>query len=100
MNIRCTDFRAWEKGYVKGFACIQFVDIGLEIRDVVLQKQDGKEFITMPSKTFFKDGERSFFHMAIFPDIRDRRNFERLALDAINEFRCRGEGRKHAICGG
>lgn len=100
MNIRCTNFQPHTNDSLKGFASIKFLDIGLELRDVTLHEKDGKQFISMPSKAYFKNGEKTFFHTAVFPDIRERRNFERLALEAINDFMCQGEGRKHAVSGG
>jgi len=93
VNVRCVDFTPREGKTLKGFAALKFMDLGLELRDIGLHESDGERWVTMPRKAFYKNGERTFFHYAAFPDNRDRQNFQRLALRAILEFmgQCKGE---------
>jgi hypothetical protein len=96
VNIRCVEYTPMTGQTLKGFAAFKFLDFGLEIRDVAHHEDHGKQWITMPRKAFQKNGERSFFHYAAFTDKRDREDFQRFALKAIENFLGRREGFKDA----
>ena len=100
MNIRCVEYTPMAGQTLRGFAAFKFLDIGLEIRDVAHHAENGKSWITMPRKAFQKNGERSFFHLVAFTDKRDREDFQRFALKAIENFLGRREGMKDAAING
>ena len=98
MLLRCVSYTPMQGQTLKGFAALKFLETGLELRDIGLHEgEDGQQWITLPRKAFNKNGQRTFFHYVAFPDIRDRKTFERLALEAIRDFMGQRVGCEHFV---
>lgn len=88
MAIQIQDFRPFKKNTLQGFVTIRLTNIGLEIRDCPVHESAGKRWIQMPSKPYQKkDGEQTFAFILDFYDKPKGKQFQELALEALDAFR-------------
>ena len=78
-----------EKVSLKGFFTVRCFNNVLEIRDCSLHETDGREWISMPSRAYQKDGETKYASIVRFPQKKHYDQFIHACLDALQEYRKR-----------
>ena len=79
------NFKAYERGTLKGFFELQ-LDSGLNIRGMAYHTKDGKRWFAFPSKPYEdEDGETKWQNILYIPDENRWRQFQTLALRALDE---------------
>jgi len=84
--IECTRFKAYEKGYLKGFADIYIPAWGIEMKGFTLYEKDGKRWVNPPGKEYEdKDGEKKFGSFFFFREKEHYAKFVSQVKDAIEK---------------
>lgn len=78
--IECTKFTPVNKGNLIGFASLYIDKWGVEIFSISLNQKDGRKWITFPSKSYEKDGEKKFLP---YFRIKDKGHYEQFCKNAI-----------------
>lgn len=59
--IECTRFKAFQKGYLQGFADISIPKWGVEIQGLSLYMKDGRRWVNLPGNEYTnKEGEKKY----------------------------------------
>jgi hypothetical protein len=83
--MQVTNFKKYEKGTLQGFFELH-LDSGLSIRGMTYHTKGGKSWVAFPSRPFEdKDGEAKYQSILYIPDENRWREFQSLALRALDE---------------
>jgi hypothetical protein len=88
--IEIVSFKPFVKNTLQGFATVRLTNIGLEIRDATLHQKNGKRWIQFPSKAYEKNGKTLWSAIVDFYDRTRGDQFQRTALDALDQFLAKG----------
>jgi DNA-binding cell septation regulator SpoVG len=79
------DWRPHSKNTLVGFLVLELPS-GLVIRDVMLHEKGDSRWVSMPAKSFEKDGERSWVPLVEFASKEVRQAFQEQALAAVDAY--------------
>lgn len=85
MGIEITKFRKYEKGVTKGFFTAKLTNIGLEIRDCVLNEKNGERWVNLPSRPYEQDGKTMYAPIVKFTEKDTWEKFKLATLAALDE---------------
>ena len=91
--IEVTDFRPYVKNTLQGFLTIRMTNVGLEIRDLALHKQNGKRWLQLPAKPYKKpDGSQGWSYILDFYEKARFNQFQEVTLKALDAFQRQAGG--------
>jgi len=85
--IACTNYKAFVKGALQGFADFYVPKWGAEIKGCSVYMKDGRKWVNMPSKEFdTPTGEKAFAPIIKMREQAHMTAFTKHALDAIDKW--------------
>ena len=93
MAVAVLEFRPYVKQTLRGFLTVRLTNVGLEIRDLALHKQNGKRWLQLPARPYTKpDGSQGWSYLVSFYEKTRFEQFREVALRALDEYRRQAEG--------
>ena len=89
--MKVTNWKAYQKGTLQGFFELA-LDSGLNIRGMTYHSQDGKRWVSFPSKPYESDGETKYQSILHIPGDGRWKKFQSLALAALDSYFAQHEG--------
>lgn len=86
MSVEIIAYREVNKGSVVGSVDVFLPRNGMEVYNLTYFNKDGKEWISMPSKEYEKDGQKKYFQFVRFRDRNHQDAFGRAVIEAIRKF--------------
>jgi hypothetical protein len=91
MSIKVTKFRPYQKNTLQGFVDLKMTKVGMEIRECTYHRQNGKEWVGLPARSYEKDGKTSWVPLVWF-EKEYLQTFQKAARKAIHAYLEGGEG--------
>lgn len=85
MSVVIINYREVNKGVVVGSVDVYLPKSGIEIFNLTHFNKEGKEWISMPSKEYEKDGVKKYFSHVRFRERPHQDAFGRAVIDAIRK---------------
>ena len=84
--IEILSYRSSIKGARQGNLSLRIPAWKLEIRDMTLFMKNGHRWLSMPSRSYEKDGETKYSPFLYFFDKDQNDKFQKVALDALDKW--------------
>lgn len=81
MKFECVELKPVNQEFLKGFAKVKILDVGITIHNISLFKKEDKCWISMPSKEYLKDGKKSYFQFIQFENKEDLEEIKKCILE-------------------
>jgi len=84
--IKILGYKEVNKGAILGSVSIQIEKWSLTINRITVFQKDNRRWISMPSESFEKDGEKKYFPLVKFDEREVMDRFSRHVLESLDEY--------------
>lgn len=85
--IKILNFKPKESGALRGFADVLIEPWGFEIREISVFESNGKKWVSMPSRSYEKDGKKQYWPYNRFIDREKEVRFQQAFFTSLEAWK-------------